>query len=196
MKSKALKILALCLAFTFVFCGVLGASAAKYVANVIADRSDYASFVQPGDMDVNNMVDDADAGILKEILLADTSDGYSDVNGDGETNICDLVLQDSQPDLFVDGAKINLNGKSIYKEDIGSILTTGAKYKITFAKTGDVKVVIKGLGSEISTVATDYAFTTPLTISTTDVELYVVGNGTIENLKLARVDMDNDVAVN
>lgn len=200
MKSKALKILAICLALVFVFSAVLGVSAAKYVANVVATSKDYVSFVQPGDLNADKAINTADAKALKGLILQDKADTYSDVNGDAVTNICDLVLQDAQPETFVDGNTINLNGKSVYNTDIASVLNTGAKYKITFTATGDVTVKINGIndinGAAITTDTTDYVFKTPLTISdAANAELQIIGEGEVSNFKLVRVDMDNDKAV-
>jgi hypothetical protein len=197
MKNKTLKILSLCLVLAVALSCVLSVSAAKYVTNVISKSSDYAAFVQPGDTNMDKKVDASDYSELREMLLNNASSRYSDVNGDEGTDICDLVLQSEQPDAFVDGAKITLKGKSVYGADIKAALTAGAKYKLTFKKTGDVTVKISGIkdynGNVIATSASDYIFKTPKTIS--DVSLEIVGDGTIENLKLVRVDMDNDVSI-
>ena len=197
MKNKTLKILSLCLVLAVALSCVLSVSAAKYVTNVISKSSDYAAFVQPGDTNMDKKVDASDYSELREMLLNNVASRYSDVNGDEDTDICDLVLQSEQPDAFVDGAKITLKGKSVYGADIKAALTAGAKYKLTFKKTGDVTVKISGIkdynGNAIATSASDYIFKTPKTIS--DVSLEIVGDGTIENLKLVRVDMDNDVSI-
>jgi len=197
MKNKTLKILALCLSLAVVFSCVLSVSAAKYVKNVISKSSDYVSFVQPGDVDFDKDVDADDGLALKEMLLYNAASPYSDVNGDDDTNVCDLVLQDEQPDTFLDGAKITLKGKSVYRADLASKMNAGAKYKLTFTKTGDVTVRIDGIkdynGNAISTEASDYVFKTPKAVS--DFSLEIIGDGTIENLKLVRVDMDNDVSI-
>ena len=197
MKNKTLKILSLCLVLAVALSCVLSVSAAKYVTNVISKSSDYAAFVQPGDTNMDKKVDASDYSELREMLLNNVASRYSDVNGDEDTDICDLVLQSEQPDAFVDGAKITLKGKSVYGADIKAALTAGAKYKLTFKKTGDVTVKISGIkdynGNVIATSASDYIFKTPKTIS--DVSLEIVGDGTIENLKLVRVDMDNDVSI-
>lgn len=200
MKSKALKILAICLAFVLVFSAVLGVSAAKYVANVVANEKDYVSFIQPGDLNADKAINTADVNALKGLILQDKADTYSDVNGDDETDICDLVLQDAQPKTFVAANTIKLSGKSVYDADLASVLNTGAKYKITFATSGDVTVKINGIkdinGAAITTDATDYVFKTPLKISNSaDIELQIIGEGEISNFKLVRVDMDNDKAV-
>ena len=198
MKNKALKILSICLALAVVFSCVLSVSAAKYVTNVISKSEDYVSFVQPGDMDANKKVDATDVQALKDLLLADSSDTYSDVNGDGLTNICDLVLQDVQPDTFLSGSKITLKGKSVYGADITKVMTPGAKYKLTYTKTGDVTVKITGIkdynGNAISDKTGENYFKTPTNLS--GAKLEIVGDGTIENLKIVRVQMDNEYAVN
>ena len=197
MKNKTLKILSLCLAFAVVLSCVLSVSAAKYATTVISKSEDYVSFVQPGDIDANNKVDSSDSQALKDLLLADSSDTYSDVNGDGLTNICDLVLQDLQPDTFLSGSKITLNGRSVYNKDITKVMTPGAKYKLTYTKTGDITVKITGVkdynGNNISDKTGENYFKTPTNLS--GAKLEIIGDGTIENLKIVRIDMDNDVSV-
>ena len=198
MKNKALKILSVCLALAVVFSCILSVSAAKYVTNVISKSEDYVSFVQPGDLDADKKVDATDVKALKDLLLADGEDTYSDVNGDGLTNICDLVLQDVQPDTFLSGSKITLNGRSVYNADITKVMTPGAKYKLTYEKTGNVTVRIVGIkdynGNNISDKTGENYFKTPKNLS--GAKLEIVGDGTIENLKIVRIQMDNDYAVN
>ena len=112
MKNKTLKILSLCLVLAVALSCVLSVSAAKYVTNVISKSSDYAAFVQPGDTNMDKKVDASDYSELRETLLNNASSRYSDVNGDDGTDICDLVLQDEQPDAFVDGAKSPLKARA------------------------------------------------------------------------------------
>lgn len=197
MKNKTLKILSVCLALAVVFSCVLSVSAAKYVTNVITKSEDYVSFVQPGDLDANKKVEKADALALKDLLLKDNANTYSDVNGDGKTNVCDLVLQSEQPDTFLSGSKITLKGRSVYNADITKVMNPGAKYKLTFTKTGDVTVKISGVkaynGTDIKTNDEEYFFKTPKNLSGATLE--IVGDGTIENLKLVRIQMDNDVSI-
>ncbi len=188
MKRKTIKVLSVCLALVLALSGLLCVSAAKYATNVISKTSDYNKFVQPGDIDENGKFDNADVVGLKAVLLNKTSATNPDVNGDGDTDICDLVKQGEQPDAFVEGTTIHLKGKSFYNGELK--LTSGAQYKISGAGGVEITLKINGVATSIDG---DGVFTTPKTITST--ELIIKGDVDINNFKLARINMDNDAEV-
>lgn len=197
LKANLIKILSLVLVLAFMMSGVICASAAKYVSKPVAENFETkTNFLIPGDLDADGALNKADYKNLRTLILQDSSAEYSDVNGDGDGNICDLVLQDANAnsDFIADG-KMNLNGKSVYNAEITSLLNTGAEYKVAFTTTGDVEVNLIGL-TDNQVITSGDTFKTPLNLSNVDLELYVIGQGTIENLQISRINMDNDYAVN
>ena len=197
MRAKAIKFLALVLALAFTLSGIVCVSAAKYVSKPVAeDFEAKTNFLIPGDLDADGNVDAEDYTQLRTLVLNDQTAKYSDVNGDDASNICDLVLQDvnAKSDFVADGV-MNLNGKSVYNADITSLLNTGAEYKVTYTTSGDVTVNLVGItGAQVSTSGDTSK--TPLTLSDADIDLYVIGEGTVGNLQITRINMDNDYAVN
>ena len=194
--KKFSKILAIFLVLTFAIGNVLSTSATKYVATPVSEDFETATvFLQPGDLDADGAVNTADYNKLRGELLEGKGSTYYDVNGDGIFNICDLVLQDinSKSD-FLSSGKMNLNGKSIYNAEIANVFNTGAEYKVTYTATGDVAVKLIGLDG-VEVTESGYTFKTPLSISNSDIQLYVVGEGVIDDFKIQRINMDNDYAV-
>ena len=197
MRARAIKILSMVLALAFTLSGILCVSAAKYVSKPVAEDFEVkTNFLIPGDLDTDGNVDAQDYTELRGLILNDQTAQYSDVDGDEVTNICDLVLQDvnAKSDFVADGV-MNLNGKSVYNAEIASVLNTGAEYKVTYTTSGDVTVKLVGLtGAEVTTSGD--TFKTPLNLSNADIELYVIGEGTVEDLAVTRINMDNDYAIN
>ena len=195
------KVLAMSLALTFLVCSMLNISAAKYVANVVAEdfETSATDFLQPGDIDADGDIDTADYTELRGLILKSETATYSDANGDNVSNICDLVLQNENKatDFVSDGA-MNLNGKSYYGAEITSVITTGAEYKVIYETSGDVTVKLNGLkdydGNAVTVTESGYTFKTA-TAAPEDVELYVIGNGTVKNFAITRINMDNDYSV-
>ncbi len=187
MKQKTLKILVLCLVFALI--GVISVSAAKYPASLISGSEDYENFAQPGDMDANGSIDIDDEKALKKLILVVDTNAYSDTNGDGVTNICDLVFQQEQIGVtFIENGKINLNGKSVYSHK--ELLTTGGEYQISGAD--GIELVIKDNGEDVT--VTNGVFKAPLDLDNAEISI-IAKNATVENLKITRVNMDNDVEV-
>lgn len=196
LKTKIIKFVTLLLVFILAVGVISSVSAAKYVAKPVLEKFETQTlFLAPGDMDSNGKVDSLDFSELREMLLLDAANRFSDVNGDEITNICDLVLQNENVNKdFISGGKMNLNGKSIYNKEIKSSLNAGAEYKITYSATGDVKVKLEGIDG-LNVTASGNTFKTPLNLSNNDIELCVIGNGTIDELSIVRVNMDNDYAI-
>lgn len=197
LKTKIIKFVTLLLVFILAVGVISSVSAAKYVAKPVFENFETTTlFLAPGDMDSNGKVDTLDYSELREMLLLDAANRFSDVNGDEITDICDLVLQNENINKdFISGGKMNLNGKSIYNKEIKSSLTAGAEYKVTYSATGDVKIKLDGIDG-INITASGNTFKTPLNLSNNDIELCVIGNGTIDELSIVRVNMDNDFSVN
>ncbi len=195
--KKISKILAIFLALTLVIGSAIGASAAKYVAKAVSENFETSTeFLIPGDLDASGKIEATDYETLRGLILNDQTAKYSDVNGDSDSDICDLVLQDmnSKSD-FVAGGVMNLNGKSFYNADFSSVLATGAEYKVTCTASDNVKIKLEGF-SNAQAIESGYTFKTPLTLSNADIQLYVVGEGTVDDLAITRINMDNDYAVN
>ncbi len=195
--KKLTKILAIFLALTLITGSMLGVSAAKYVASVVSeDFEETTKFLIPGDLNANGKIENDDYTELRGLILNGKTAQYSDVNGTDGTDIRDLVLQDinAKSDFVVNGV-MNLNGKSFYNAEMDSVLSTGAEYKLTYNASDKVEVKLVGIsGAEVT--ASGDTFKTPLTLSDADIQLYVVGEGTVEQIAITRINMDNDYAVN
>ncbi len=195
--KKLTKILAFFLALTLITGSMLGVSAAKYVANVVSEDFEEATkFLIPGDLNANGEIENDDYESLRGLILNGKTAQFSDVNGIDGTDIRDLVLQDinSKSDFVANGV-MNLNGKSFYNAEMGSVLSTGAEYKLTYNASEDVEVKLVGIsGAEVT--ASGDTFKTPLNLSNAEIQLYVVGEGTVEQIAITRINMDNDYAVN
>lgn len=195
--KKITKILAILLALTLITGSMFSVSAAKYVANVVSeDFEDTTGFLIPGDLNANGKIENDDYTELRGLILNGKTAQYSNVNGTDGTDIRDLVLQDinSKSDFVANGV-MNLNGKSFYNGELVSILSTGAEYKLTYNASDDVEVKLVGIdGSEIT--ASGDTFKTPLNLSNAELQLYVIGEGIVEDLQITRINMDNDYAVN
>lgn len=202
------------MAISFMLCGVVNVSAAEYVKDVVSE--DYASlekssFLAPGDFNADGKVSAVDIAQLRVFFLKGTEEPMnSDVNGDGYVDLRDIVRQKKNsvniPEFISEGA-MQLNGNSVYSGEFLSLLGTGATYEISYSYKSEtpIKVVINGLGDEIvyeSEVALDivsvtHTFKTPLSITDlSDVELQIIGSGTIEDFSITRVNMDNELVEN
>lgn len=171
MKSKAIKIAALCLAITLIFSCMLCVSATEYTVDVLAE--DFAAadcdFLAPGDLDADGALNATDAVSLRKLLIEDETDGtytavytakgeeakYSDVNGDDAVNILDLVRQKkniANEFTLVDTAEgtMALNGNTAYTGEFVSKMGTGAEYKVAFSYKSDsaIKIKINSMGEE------------------------------------------------
>lgn len=170
MKSKAIKLAALCLALTLVFSCMLSVSATVYTVDVLAE--DFAAadceFLAPGDLDADGTLNAKDAVSLRKLLIEDETDGtyiavytdkgeeakYSDVNGDDAVNILDLVRQ--KKNIANNFTLVNtkegtmaLNGNTAYKGEFVSKMGTGAEYKVAFSYKSDSDIKIKiNIGEE------------------------------------------------
>ena len=196
MKTKFIKFMGLLLILVLIVGAVSVVSAAKYVAKPVEEKFEASTlFLAPGDLDADGKVNSSDYFALREQLLNNAASRYSDVNGDDCTDITDRVLQDENKVDFIADGKMNLKGKSIYSKDIVSLLSTGAGYKVTYNASGNIKIKLAGLDG-VDITASGYTFKTPLNLSGKSIELYVIGNGTLEDLSIVRVNMDNDYAVN
>ena len=189
MKGKALKILAISLLLMFVVSGVVGVTAAKYPASMVASASDYANFVQPGDLNADKTIGTDDVKAMKGLILADSANKFSDANGDDLTNICDLVFQGEQGAYseFYDGSKINLKGKSVYN---GDSLTAGGQYEVSGAD--GIKIILNDGNTETEVSGT--TFKAPLDIENGGVAIKA-DNATVTSLKIYRINMDNNANV-
>ncbi len=190
MKGRIFKFLTVCLVFAFMLMFTLGVNAAKYPTNLISGSEDYINFAQPGDMDADNSIDKDDEVALKKLILVKNQNAYSDTNGDGVTDICDLVFQQEQIGVtFIENGAIKLNGKSVYSHK--ELMITGGEYKITGAE--GVELIIKDNGTDVT--VTNGVFKAPLNLDTTEISI-IAKNVTVENLKITRINMDNDIEVN
>ncbi len=220
--TKVFSLVAIVCILTTIF--VTDASAAKYVKNVVdCDfESTSGTFLAPGDYDGNGVIDTDDHTTLKVLLLnidkqnaydtvyaANKDAIYSDANGDGVIDIRDLVLQDENKnlDLVSDGTLV-LNGKSAYSDELFQIMGTGAEYEIvyTYKTETSLKAEINGLElladkTETSTDENTGAITvtrtikTPLSLASENgIELQLVGEGTVEDFSVTRINMDNELA--
>lgn len=211
MKKYAIKFAVLCLTVIMLaLCGI-SASAEKYSANIVSESFSSASsckFLQPGDVNKNGAVNADDMALCRKNLLGiatDIASAYYDINGDSANNIKDLVRQkkiiSSNADFIADGA-MSLNGNSIYSGEFVSIMGTGSEYTITLSYISDsgIKIKINGFGeekvfsagaaTELKTVT--FSYKTPLSKSNTQgVELQVIGIGSVSDLSVTRINMDN-----
>ena len=102
---------------------------------------------------------------------------------------------------------MSLNGNSSYKGEFISVLGTGAEYEVsyTYKSNSDLLVKINGLSEEIvyenepaadSTTVTK-TFKTPLNLTETDgIEFQIIGVGSVENISVTRINMDNELVEN
>ena len=218
------RFLCLCLAFTFILCGGISASAKNYLANVVAE--DFVSvdceFIAPGDMDSNGTVNENDLSALKKLLLRDKNGNYneviasigaaakfSDTNGDNTVDIRDLVriyknIENNNPHIK-DGA-LQLNGICIYDGPISDAMGAKVEYTLEYTYTSDapIKVVISGLGNDIvfedvadTNATVTHTFTTPRSFKgSAGAELKILGNGTVSDFSLKRPAFDNELEEN
>ena len=201
VKRVVKKIISLSLATAFCIICTLSVSATQYVEKVVNEDFSLKSeclFLAPGD----------DLVSLRKMFLNDNSAKsiYSDVNGDEMVDIRDLVrLKKNIANNFefIDNGVMLLNGNSAYKGDFISVMGTGAEYELeyTYKSNSPIKVKINGLGEEItyeSDASADYitvtqTFKTPLKITkSNDIELQIIGVGSIKNFKVTRINMDNE----
>jgi len=225
MKRIARKLLVFALVAAFSVVSASGVTAAEYVENVVSeDFTSACKFLAPGDMDADGSVNAEDAVALRKLLLSNSGDKtydavfaakgseakYSDINGDSLVDIKDLVRQKknlTENFVFVENGAMSLNGNSSYKGDFISVLGSGAEYEIsyTYKSDSDLLVKINGLSEKIvyeNEAATDSTtvtktFKTPLTLTETDgIELQIIGVGSVENISVTRINMDNDLVEN
>ena len=211
MKKYAIRFAASCLTVILLaLCGIT-VSAEKYSAKIVSESFSSASsckFLQPGDINKNGVVNADDMVLCRKNLLGlatETASAYYDVNGDAANDVRDLVRQkkitSSGAEFIVDGAMV-LNGNSIYSGEFVSVMGTGAEYTITLSYVSDsgIKIKINGFGEEkvFSTgIATElktvtFSYKTPLSKSDTlGVELQVIGVGSVSDLSVTRINMDN-----
>ena len=211
MKRVVKKIISLSLATAFCIICTLSVSATQYVEKVVNEDFSLKSeclFLAPGDLDADGSANADDMVSLRKMFLNDNSAKsiYSDVNGDEMVDARDLVrLKKNIANNFefIDNGVMLLNGNSAYKGDFISVMGTGAEYELeyTYKSNSPIKVKINGLGEEItyeSDASADYitvtqTFKTPLKITkSNDIELQIIGVGSIKNFKVTRINMDNE----
>lgn len=200
----------------------LSAAATEYVENVISeDFTAACDFLAPGDMDANGVINSTDSVSLRKLLLNNRVDKtydelyastgeqamYSDVNGDSFVDIRDLVRQKKNLATnleFIENGAMQLNGNSSYNGEFISVLGSGAEYEISYTYKSESKLLIKinGLSEQIiyendpsaDSVTVTKTFKTPLTITGTDgIEFQIIGVGTIEDISVTRINMDNEL---
>lgn len=222
MKSKHFKIAAVILSLAVLFSCVMSVSATNYVVDVLSEDFESAvEFLAPGDLNADKALDASDVVALRKLLIEDETDGsytavfganadakYSDVNGDAAVNVKDLVRQKkvaaSDYSVTADGALV-LNGNSAYTGDLFADMGTGAQYKISFKykATGVIKVKINAMGETIEVrkaaasnwKTAEATFTTPLEFAE-GIDLQVIGVGSIDDLVITRINMDNEYSEN
>lgn len=223
MKKIVTRVAVLCLTLAILLCGSLSVSASSYVSNVVCEdfsSADSCNFLAPGDMNADGLVNAVDAAELRKLLLKGFNDSsytavfaalgsdakYSDVNGDAEINIVDLVRQKkhmAESFSFVKDGVMQLNGKSAYAGEFTSIMGTGASYVIKYSYKSDasIKVIISGLGDDIvyenaavaEMTAVEYTIKTPLSLAAADgIELQIIGVGVVDSFSVNRINMDNE----
>lgn len=211
MKKSAIRFAAFCLTVIMLaLCGI-SASAEKYYSNIVSENFNSASsckFLQPGDVNKNGVVNADDVVLCRKNLLGlatDIASAYYDVNGDAANDVRDLVRQkkitSSNAEFIADGA-MALNGNSIYSGEFVSIMGTGAEYtiKLSYISDSGIKIKINGFGeekvfsagtaTELETVT--FSYKTPLSKSNTSgVELQIIGIGSVNDVSVTRINMDN-----
>lgn len=227
MKKSVRKLISLGLAAAFSVIGMLSVSATEYVEKVVAEDFTTASaceFIAPGDLNADGSVNADDSVSLRKLLLSNLEDKsydavyaskgaeakYSDINGDKNVDIKDLVRQKknlTENFVFIEDGAMSLNGNSAYIGEFISVLGSGAEYEISYTYKSDssIKVMINGLSEEIvyeneaasdSTTVTN-TFKTPLTLAEANgIELQIIGVGLVENISVTRINMDNDLVEN
>lgn len=213
------------MAIVTVFCAltVFGVSAEQYKKYVITDDfTGDTDFLAPGDYDGNGAIEQEDEVALKGLLLTvdDTANTYttvfqnnagaiySDVNGDGDVDVRDLVMldQNSNGEFVADGV-MNLNGNSAFSGKLFDVLGTGAEYEIEYSYSENTSVDVKFNGldgllkdsttqnTENGVVTVTRSIKTPFTITNQNgIELQLVGEGEIQSFSVTRVNMDNEIA--
>lgn len=227
MKKCVEKILVLGLVIIFSIIGSISVSASKYVEKVVDGnfaKNNDCEFLAPGDLDANEKVNAYDFTSLSKILFSDYKDcsydtvysvkgniaKYSDITGDGQVNIIDLVrikkILIENYDFVSDGI-MKLNGNSAFAGDFISVLGKGAEYevKVTYKSEAPINIKINGMDKEIvftGNSSSDYTtvtktFKTPLKLNVTDgIEFQVIGIGSIKNISVTRINMDNELVEN
>jgi len=224
MKKSATRLAVVCLAVAFSMCSALGVSAENYVANVVDDDFSSATeceFLAPGDLNGDGSVNAIDSVELRKLMLSDLDDKsydavyasegdtakYSDVNGDDNVDIKDLVRQKkelAENFVLVSNGAMSLNGNSAYSGEFISVMGTGATYEISYSYESEasIKIIINGLGDEIiyendavsELTSVTYTLKTPLSIDdVTGIELQIIGVGTVEDFSVTRINMDNEL---
>lgn len=181
-------------------------------------------FIAPGDLNADGSVNANDSVSLRKLLLSNLGDHsydavyaskgeeakYSDINGDENIDVRDLVRQKKnmvENFVFIENGAMSLNGNSAFVGEFISVLGSGAEYEISYTYKSDssIRVKINGLSEEIvyeNEAASDFTtvtetFKTPLKIAETDgIELQIIGVGSIENISVTRINMDNDLVEN
>ncbi len=190
MKKGVFKLITVLLALAVIFSCVFSVSAAKYPTVIVSDSIGYNGFKQPGDVDGNGKIEKDDFVSTQKVLLgiSELDIVLTDANGDGETDICDLVFQNEQDGSFVNDTQLTFNGRSVYHDDLN--LTSGVEYEVKNLGTATLELKING---EPITIEND-KFKTPYNVD--DVKLSVIGKDiTVDSLQIYRINMDNDVAV-
>ena len=212
MKNKAFRFTVFCFIVAFGMNFAFPCSAARYATFAVDEdfsSSAQCKFLEPGDMNANGSVNASDLAQLCQVLLCDTQNMYSDVNGDLQVDILDLIRakKNSLHDFLNDGS-MNLNGNSIYNGDFIASLRSGVTYQIRckYKSTSAVTVRISGLGTEkVFTLAStngEWAtvtnnFNTPLTIANhTGIELQVIGTALVDDFEVKQLNTDNEYNIN
>ena len=204
ISSFALITLALIIALNIAF----SCAAVRYYTYAVnEDFSSRGAFLAPGDVNGDKNFSSSDISLLRNILLGKGDSDYSDVTGEGLTDIKDLVRAKTNIlATFVSGGNMNLNGNSVYSGNFATKLNTGVTYKITcrYKANSAVNVKISGLDSEKSfslasagsfTTVTEN-FTTPFAINNPEnVKLRIVGAATVDSFKIEQINSDNEYNV-
>jgi len=212
MKNKAFRFTVLCFLIAFGMNFAFPCSAARYATFAVDEDFSAAAecdFLEPGDMNADGSLNAADLTALCQVLLNDTQHSYSDVNGDRQTNVLDLIrAKKNSVSVFVNDGSMNLNGNSIYNGEFISALRTGVTYQIRcrYRSTSAVTVLVNGLGQEkVFTLAStdgEWAtvtnnFNTSLTIAShTGIELQVIGVASVDDFEIKQLNTDNEYNIN
>lgn len=225
MKSKTMKIAAVALVLAVAISCVLSISAKSYVVNVLSDDFSDAGkseFLPAGDLNADKKIDSTDITSLKKIILKNNTDStytavygeygdealYADVTGDGMVNIIDLVRQKKLSagsyEVVENGALV-LKGNTAYKNDLLSVMGTGAKYRVqfTYKSSDSVTLKLNSMGEEIK-IEKDAAdrettvseiITAPLSFADDGIDLQIIcKDGIIKDFSITRIDMDNEIS--
>lgn len=209
--KKCKKIAALGLAIALLSCSVITAFAAEYTSKIVDEKFDSVAsskFLATGDMNADGAVNATDATSLRKELIGGSVKNLADINGDFSIDVRDLVRQKkiiAENKQHINEGALTFNGSSVYHGDVLSKMGTGASYVVSYSYKSDapVKVVISGFGEDIvlESAAADtltsatHTLKTPLSKTVSgDVELRIVGAGTVDNFNITRINMDNELS--